>query len=97
MLHAPAAPAGKDIGASYKMRVGVWMFAFYALFYGIFVAINVGRPLLMERTVLLGMNLATVYGFSLIVFALIQALIYDRMCRRREEAPSDDAEEGGAN
>ena len=44
MLHKPATPTGKDPAAAYKMRIGLWMFAFYALFYGIFVAINLLNP-----------------------------------------------------
>ena len=86
MLHAPAAPAGKDPAAPYKARLGVRMFICYLLFYAAFVAINLGKPLWMERPVLLGMNLATVYGFALILVALVQALVYDGMCRAREQA-----------
>jgi hypothetical protein len=62
------------------------MFACYSLFYAVFVAINLKWPLLMERPVLAGMNLATVYGFALIFVALAQALVYDALCRRRERA-----------
>ena len=96
MLHEPAAQSGKDPAASYKMRLGVWMFIFYSLFYVGFVAINLIDPLLMETTVLMGMNLATVYGFALIVVALIQALIYDAMCRGQERALADKPGEGEA-
>ncbi len=99
MLHAPAAPVGHDPAADYKMRLGVWMFACYALFYGVFVAINLLWPPLMERTVWAGMNLATVYGFALIAVALIQALVYDAFCRRRERklaTPAPAASQKGA-
>ena len=48
MLHAPAAPVGKDPAASYKSRLGIWMFLCYLAVYVVFVAINVGNPLLME-------------------------------------------------
>lgn len=84
MLHEPAKPVGDDPAGPYKMRLGLWMFLFYGLFYAGFVAINLIRPLLMEAIVLMGMNLATVYGFALIVVALIEALIYDYLCRREE-------------
>lgn len=96
MLHKPAAPVGKDLAASYKMRLGIWMFLPYALFYGGFVAINLINPLLMEITVL-GMNLATVYGFALIIIALVEALVYDALCRRQERImnQSQPASEGG--
>jgi len=94
MLHAPATPTGKDPAAAYKTRLGIWMFLFYLLFYAVFVAINVGRPLLMERTVCMGLNLATVYGFALIVAALLQALVYDALCRSRERSMRDDGTKG---
>jgi len=94
MLHEPAAPVGKDPAMAYKTRLGIWMFFSYFLFYAIFVAINVGWPLLMECTVWKGMNLATVYGFVLIMSALIQALVYDAFCRASEHALSDSKKEG---
>jgi hypothetical protein len=84
MLHEPAVPVGKDPAQNYKMRLGVWMVILYSLFYAGFVAINLLRPLLMERTVFIGLNLATVYGFALILVALVQALVYDAMCRMQE-------------
>ena len=31
-----------------------------------------------------GLNLATVYGFALIIAALIEALIYNALCNRKE-------------
>jgi uncharacterized membrane protein (DUF485 family) len=84
MLHEPAAVSGADHAADYKSRLGVWMFLFYSAIYAIFVVINVVRPAVMETTILFGMNLAAVFGIGLIVFALLQALIYDKMCRRQE-------------
>jgi uncharacterized membrane protein (DUF485 family) len=68
----------------------------YSLFYAGFVAINLLNPLLMEKTIAGGMNLATVYGFALIVVALLQALVYDAMCRARERdlAPTEKPAEG---
>lgn len=84
MLHEPAKPVGDDPAGPYKMRLGIWMFLFYGLFYAGFVAINLLQPLLMETIVFAGLNLATVYGMALIFVALIQALIYDYMCRRQE-------------
>ncbi len=84
MLHEPATPVGKDPAGQYKMRLGIWMFVFYALFYAGFVAINLLNPLAMAAIVLAGLNLATVYGFALIIVALIEALVYDAMCRKKE-------------
>lgn len=62
------------------------MFLIYAAFYAGFVAINLTAPLVMERIVLFGWNVATVYGFALIVGAFVLALVYDRLCRKQEAA-----------
>lgn len=85
MLHEPATPVGKDPAGPYKMRLGIWMILFYSLFYAGFVAINLLYPLAMGQVILFGLNLATVYGFALIIVALIEALIYDAMCRKKEK------------
>jgi hypothetical protein len=89
MLHKPAAPAGKDPSASYKMRLGIWMFLFYAIFYGIFVAINLLNPQVMGTIVVAGLNLATVYGFALIIGALLEALLYNMLCGKKEAELAD--------
>lgn len=85
MLHEPATPSGKDRAAPYKMRVGLWMFLIYLLIYGGFVAINLIDTSLMGRTVLFGLNLATVYGFGLIILAFVEALIYNAICSKHEK------------
>ena len=84
MLHEPASQKKKDPAGPYKMRLGIWMFASYSLFYASFVAINLINPLVMKAIVFAGLNLATVYGFALILVALIEALVYDWLCRRKE-------------
>jgi len=95
MLHEPASTSGKDPAAAYKARLGVWMFICYSLFYAGFVALNLASPTSMEMTVLAGMNLATVYGFALIVVALIQALVYDGLCRAQEARLAVLGDQGG--
>ncbi len=84
MLHEPAAPASKDYAIAYKTQLGVWMFLCYCVFYAGFVAINLYAPQLMEKIVLAGLNLATVYGFALIIVALAQAMVYNAMCGKQE-------------
>ena len=86
MLHEPAAQSRKDPAFEYKRSLGIRMFAAYALFYAGFIVINLVKPILMERRVIAGLNLAVVYGFALIVIALILALIYNRACSKREAA-----------
>ncbi len=84
MLHEPATPSGKDPARLYKVRLGIWMFSFYALFYAGFVAINLISPVTMGVIIFMGLNLATVYGFALIIVALLEALVYDALCRKKE-------------
>lgn len=84
MLHEPATPSGRDPAGAYKARLGIWMFVFYTAFYAGFVAINLISPSTMATIVVAGLNLATVFGMGLIVLALIQALVYNVMCRRKE-------------
>ena len=84
MLHEPATPAGKDPAGPYKMRLGIRMFIFYALFYAGFVAINILFTTAMGAIVVFGLNLATVYGILLIIVALIEALIYNYLCHKKE-------------
>jgi uncharacterized membrane protein (DUF485 family) len=84
MLHEPASQGGPDHASEYKGRLGAWMFLVYAVIYVGFVAINIISPTTMEKTVLFGLNLAVVYGFGLIIFALVLALIYNHMCATRE-------------
>lgn len=99
MLHEPAAPAEKDYAGPYKMRLGIWMFAFYSLFYAGFVAINLLYPPAMAAIVFAGLNLATVYGFALIIVAFLEALIYDGMCRKKEAqfAQAEKQQSGGSD
>ncbi len=84
LLHEPAAEVGKDHAAFYKMRLGVWMFWLYAIVYAGFVAINVLKPVIMETIIIFGLNLAVVYGFGLIILALVLALIYNALCVKKE-------------
>lgn len=84
MLHGPAAPQRPDHASGTKMRIGVWMFIVYAIIYAGFVVVNLTNPLLMEEEVIFGLNLAVFYGFGLIVFALVLALIYNKLCAKHE-------------
>ncbi len=93
MLHEPAASAGKDPAFGFKRRLGVIMFVIYAVIYAGFVAVNLISPVLMEAIVAAGLNLAVVYGFGLIVFALILALIYNGICGRKEAVLAADDKE----
>lgn len=91
MLHEPSKPQGKDHAVDYKTWLGVKMFVAYGLIYMGFVAINVIKPVAMETTIVFGLNLAVVYGFGLIITALVLALVYNHMCTVRERAAASSA------
>jgi len=84
MLHVNTNASKEDKTSEYKAKLGVKMFFVYALIYTGFIVINTVKPTLMEFN-LLGMNLATLYGFGLIIFALVQAYIYNRLCTKAEQ------------
>ena len=89
MLHEPAVEMGKDPAFAYKRRLGVTMFLIYAVIYVAFTAINVLSPKTMETILFSGLNLAVVYGFGLIIVALIMALFYNAACSAREKSMTE--------
>jgi len=84
MGHGPAVKLGKDNAASYKMKIGISMFVVYTLTYFGFVVINAVSPALMQKTVL-GQTLAVTYGFGLLIFALVLAVVYNHLCTAAEK------------
>jgi uncharacterized membrane protein (DUF485 family) len=85
MLREPAVSSDVDPAVACKARLGVRMFLLYALVYGGYVTINVFNPLAMERIVLLGLNVAVVYGIGLIALAFLLSMVYTRVCARKEQ------------
>jgi uncharacterized membrane protein (DUF485 family) len=81
--HAANAPDEGDTPelAAKRARHGLILFSFYLALYTGFMLLNVLAPSVMELTPVAGLNLAIVYGFVLIVAALILALIYAWLCR----------------
>jgi uncharacterized membrane protein (DUF485 family) len=59
------------------------MFIVYTIVYAGFVAINAVQPSLMQK-IIMGQTLAVVYGFGLIVFALVLAVVYNSLCNAAE-------------
>ena len=79
----------------FNTRLGIVLFFIYTLLYVGFVLINAFAADMMESRVAAGLNLAIVYGFALIVIALLMALIYGVLCRRDSgDADSNNAAEG---
>lgn len=79
----------------YNTRLGLILFAVYLVIYLGFVFTNALNAELMEKNVFAGLNLAIVYGFALIIIALLLAFVYGFMCRtepNEESSSTGDAE-----
>lgn len=85
MDHGPVTEWKEDEKTSrVKAKIGIWMFAGYTIVYAAFIILNVVNPNLMGLD--LGMlNLAIIFGFGLIILALILALVYNAICGFAEE------------
>ncbi len=94
MGHGPAVKLGKDNASPKKTKLGLILFAVYSVVYIIFVAINTVNPVLMETPVFLGLNLAVVYGFGLIILAIVMGLIYNQICTNWENKMNKPEDKG---
>jgi uncharacterized membrane protein (DUF485 family) len=83
--HGPSTDWGVDNASEYKAKLGVYMFIVYVIIYAGFIFINVVSPKSMAVLVFAGLNLAIVYGFGLIVLAIIMGLIYNYLCTKKED------------
>lgn len=91
MIHGPAVEWKDDKTVVKKTRMGIIMVSIYILVYAVFVTINVVNPKLMKMDIG-SLNLAIVYGFGLILLAVVQAVIYNHYCTRLEDkAEAEDA------
>jgi uncharacterized membrane protein (DUF485 family) len=84
MLHEPVAVVGKDNAAAKKSRLGVILFIVYTLIYAGFVLIGLAKPELMGLELIGGQNIAIIYGFGLIILAIVMGFIYNFFCTRME-------------
>jgi len=80
MSHGPAAKLEKDNATEAKTKLGVKLFFVYAIIYSVFVFINTLSPSTMEIKVFANLNLAVVYGFGLIILAIVMGVIYNHIC-----------------
>ena len=92
--HGPAVKMGKDKASGYKGALGIKLFVIYTIVYASFVAINVYDAEIMEG-VIGGQSVAVVYGFVLIVLALIMALFYNHLCSKAEKRLNRKSANGG--
>lgn len=98
-MHEQSTKWKKDESSVIKEIVGKWLFFLYAIFYACFIIINVLSPGFMSIDIG-GLNMAIIFGFGLIVFAMILAFAYNHISTRTEELFSkntDEETEGGGS
>lgn len=66
-------------------RLGLSLFAIYLAMYGGFVLLNTFSPDAMEFLPWAGINVAVLYGFTLIIGAVVLAFIYGIFSRDAED------------
>jgi len=64
-----------------NQRLGLKLFAVYAVTYLLFIICCITSPNLLAATWLLGISNSVVFGFGLIILAIVIALIYGLACR----------------
>jgi uncharacterized membrane protein (DUF485 family) len=85
--HGPAHPQEIEdpIEVARRLKISLWLFGVYCVFYAGFVLLNAFAPKVMEIT-FGGVNLAIWYGFALIGGALFMALLYAWLCREKPQS-----------
>ncbi len=92
MDHGPAVELGKDNAVKKKTKLGVILFFIYFFVYAGFVAIGVADYKLMGKIVLGEQNLAVIYGFGLIIFAILLGIFYNWKCTNYENLMNKEEE-----
>jgi len=80
----------------HNQRLGLGLFAVYLLLYVGFMLLCAFAPAVMELRPMGGLNLALLYGFGLIIAAVVLAMIYGGLCRVAPP-PADAADAGKAD
>ncbi len=66
---------------SRNSKIGLILFTIYLIVYAGFVFLNAFAPEQMEATPIAGLNIAILYGFALIIGAIVLSGIYGFLCR----------------
>lgn len=74
---------------AHNARLGFILFVVYSVIYALFVLLNAFAPQVMEIKPVAGINLAILYGFFLIIFALLLSLVYGVMCKSEDSETVD--------
>ena len=72
---------GRGLMMARNVRIGLLLFFIYLALYVAFVLLAAFSPASMETTPFGGLNVAILYGFGLIVAAILVALLYGWTCR----------------
>lgn len=84
MLHENKQILSTDHAAQRKAKLGVLLFFIYTFIYSGFVAIGLTKSQWMGLKFFGGQNLAIIYGFGLIILAIIMGFIYNYLCTQME-------------
>jgi len=85
MQHEPAVELGEDLASKRKSSLGLKLVCIYGLFYFAFVFIGLFYTDVLSIKLFGGLTLAVVYGFSIIILAIVMGFIYSLICTRKEE------------
>ena len=94
MEHGPPTEWQEDKSEGFKTKLGLIMVAFFTIVYFAFIILAVTNPQAMANDVG-SLNVAVVYGFGIIILAIIQALIYNFVCSRHERGNGDSEHDKG--
>ncbi|MCH2202097.1 MAG: DUF485 domain-containing protein [Fuerstiella sp.] len=75
--------------------LGLTLFCVYLVIYTGFVLINAAAPQFMDWTPLAGLNLAILYGFTLIIIAFVLSIVYGFLAGQRDKQTNSE-NQGGA-
>ena len=75
-----------------NLRIGLWLFTVYAVFYGGFVFVSAFAADWTDWQPIDGLNLAILWGFALILVAFLLAAAYGWMCRGGDNAPASSSQ-----
>jgi len=84
MLHEPAVELGADYSSKKKTRLGIILFLVYAVVYAVYVYIGVEYTDAMLLKVIGNVSLSIVYGFGVIILAIVMGFVYSLVCTRME-------------
>ena len=85
MLHKPAVELGEDLASKKKSKLGLKLVSIYGLFYFAFVFIGIFFTDILSIRIFGGLSLAVVYGFSIIILAIVMGFVYSLVCTHMEE------------